>query len=658
MIHTLLYLPIQDHARGSWGNKVQFLLSCFGYAASLGTVWRFPYLCYRNGGATFLIPYFVMMVVIGLPTVFMEMALGQFASEGVITVWKVSPAFQGIGVAIVITMTIVVIYYNVVVMYAIYFMFVSFVNLDDRVPWGSCGNLWNTASCRSEPFPLLTSMDEANRTTTLFKVLYKQPCLDGLLSNISDVYNSTFNSTDDLNSTMIQDDITKSCLIKYTTASEEYWERYVLRLHESVGFEDLGGFSLKNTMCLFLTWLLIFFSLKKGIKSSGKVVYFTATFPYVIMLVLLIRGLTLPGHEKGVAFYMTPQVPRLTEAKVWGDAATQVFYSLSAGFGGVLTMSSYNKFNSNCERDTIIVAFVNCVSSILSGFTVFSILGFMAHTTNQDVENVVDQGPGLAFIAFPEGIAKLPMSSLWAFLFFFMLFTLGMDGQFTQVQTVVSGISDIFPRFLRHHKTAFTAFCCLICFLLGLPMVTKGGIYMLTLIDWYCGSYNVMLVALSEIICIMYVYGVKQFMEDIEMMLGHRPNPYWIFNWVFLTPVTLLFIVIVSATQYTPANYGDYKFPQWAEGMGWCMVVAPVAMILLVMVVQIYKLGPRKAIAPRSSWGPANQENRTGRYFVTSEVPDNHMHSMGTNAAYTGKRTTAGSAKGGSDNPGYDSNRL
>ncbi|XP_046542279.1 sodium- and chloride-dependent glycine transporter 1-like [Haliotis rubra] len=81
---------IMVHARGSWGNKAQFLLTCFGNAASIGTVWRFPYLCYRNGGATFLIPYLIMMLVIGLPLMFMEMALGQFASEGPITVWKVS----------------------------------------------------------------------------------------------------------------------------------------------------------------------------------------------------------------------------------------------------------------------------------------------------------------------------------------------------------------------------------------------------------------------------------------------------------------------------------------------------------------------------------------------------------------------------------------
>ncbi|XP_046542275.1 sodium- and chloride-dependent glycine transporter 2-like [Haliotis rubra] len=277
----------------------------------------------------------------------------------------------------------------------------------------------------------------------------------------------------------------------------------------------------------------------------------------------------------------------------------------------------------------------------------------MADITNQDIENVVDQGPGLAFIAYPESIAKLPVSSLWAFLFFFMLFSLGMDTQFTAMQTIVGGISDVFPRFLRPHKTAFTALCCLLGFLLGLPFVTKGGIYVLTLTDWYCGSYSVMLVCLAEIICIMYVYGVKRFMEDIKMMLGRRPNPYWVINWVFLTPAALLFLLIVSASQYTPAFYGDYKFPLWAEGIGWCMVVAPVITVILIFVVQIFRLGPRKAFVPTPSWGPAGQENRTGRYWASAEVPDGHA--LDSISANTEDKPPA---KCGSDNHGFYSSKM
>lgn len=81
-----------------------------------------------------------------------------------------------------------------------------------------------------------------------------------------------------------------------------------------------------------------------------QVVYFTATFPYVVLFILLIRGATLPGAVDGIIFYIKPNFTKLAETKVWYDAASQVFYSLGITFGGLITMSSHNKFNNNCNR--------------------------------------------------------------------------------------------------------------------------------------------------------------------------------------------------------------------------------------------------------------------------------------------------------------------
>ncbi|RUS76826.1 hypothetical protein EGW08_015412 [Elysia chlorotica] len=591
-----------------------------------------------------------MLVIAGLPLFFIELAVGQFASEGPITVWGMAPAFMGIGYAMIIISAVVSIYYNMIITYAIYYMLVSFVHLDVDLPWENCGQLWNTEKCRDESFPRLEELDRENATAALWREIYDRNCTELKFkqdtwddpsqypkwiedfiayanSSMSvDYYNTTQNITDDLEwETVRKFDGLKGCKIAWESPSEQYWSRYVLQVQDSEDLGDLGNVSLKLLFTLVLAWLLIFGCLMKGIKTSGKVVYFTATFPYVILVVLLVRGLTLEGYEDGIEFYVVPEWKKLKQAKIWGDAATQIFYSLGIGFGGLLTMASYNKFKNNCYRDAILVALINCGTSIFAGFAIFSLLGHMAYVTGQNVKDVATLGPGLAFVAYPDGISRLPASPVWAFLFFFMILTLGMDSQFAMMETVISGISDIFPRYLRKNKTTFTFICCVIGFLLGVPQCMDGGIRVLTLMNDYSGSYNLMVVALFEIICLCYVYGINEFRKDVEMMIGFMPGPYWIVNWFVITPAAVIFIIIISAIQYEVSGYDDQKFESWAEGIGWAMVGVPIFVMVLIMLIQICRLGLKESFSPSATWGPSQPEDRTGRYSpLHTEFDDTH----------------------------------
>lgn len=128
-----------EETRESWGNGVEFLLSCIGLSVGLGNVWRFPYLCYKNGGGAFLIPYLIMLTIAGRPMYFMELCLGQFASLGPLTIWHLSPIMKGVGAAMVLGSIVVCIYYNVVMSYALYYMYSSFSTV---LPWTTCDAQW------------------------------------------------------------------------------------------------------------------------------------------------------------------------------------------------------------------------------------------------------------------------------------------------------------------------------------------------------------------------------------------------------------------------------------------------------------------------------------------------------------------------------------
>lgn len=122
--------------RGNWSNKLDFLLSCLGYAVGLGNVWRFPALCYKNGGGAFLIPYAIFLFVAGMPLFFMELGIGQFSSLGPVEAFgHLCPMLQGIGVGMVIISAIVCIYYNMIIAWTFFYTFASFQKV---LPWSNC----------------------------------------------------------------------------------------------------------------------------------------------------------------------------------------------------------------------------------------------------------------------------------------------------------------------------------------------------------------------------------------------------------------------------------------------------------------------------------------------------------------------------------------
>lgn len=215
--------------------------------------------------------------------------------------------------------------------------------------------------------------------------------------------------------------------------------RNVLEQYKSQGLEGMGNLKPSLAICVFGVFVLVYFSLWKGVKSTGKAVWFTALAPYFVLIVLLFRGISLPGAGEGIRYYLTPQWQKLMETKVWIDAASQIFFSLGPGFGTLLALSSYNKFNNNCYRDALLTSSINCLTSFLAGFVIFSVLGYMAHVQNVDIDKVGLEGPGLVFIVYPEAISLMAGSTFWSIIFFLMLITLGLDSTFGGLEAMITG---------------------------------------------------------------------------------------------------------------------------------------------------------------------------------------------------------------------------
>ncbi|KAK9504504.1 hypothetical protein O3M35_010821 [Rhynocoris fuscipes] len=305
-------------------------------------------------------------------------------------------------------------YYNTIIGWAVYYLVASFRY---ELPWTSCNNPWNTPNC--------TPIQDQNNT------------------NIFSVSPAT-----------------------------EFFQRSVLEQYKSDGLDRMGPIKWSLALCVLSVFLLVYFSLWKGVKSTGKAVWVTALMPYVVLFILLIRGVTLPGATIGISYYLTPEWHKLANTKVWIDAASQIFFSLGPGFGTLLALSSYNKFHNNCYRDAIVTSSINCLTSFLAGFVIFSVLGYMAFVQNKSVDQVGLEGPGLVFIVYPEAIATMTGSVFWSIIFFLMLITLGLDSTFGGMEAMITALCDEYPSLLGRNRELFVAVLLIGVYICALPTTT------------------------------------------------------------------------------------------------------------------------------------------------------------------------------------------
>uniref|UniRef100_A0A673VBP3 Transporter n=1 Tax=Suricata suricatta TaxID=37032 RepID=A0A673VBP3_SURSU len=192
--------------RETWTRQMDFIMSCVGFAVGLGNVWRFPYLCYKNGGGVFLIPYVLIALVGGIPIFFLEISLGQFMKAGSINVWNICPLFKGLGYASMVIVFYCNTYYIMVLAWGFYYLVKSFTT---TLPWATCGHTWNTPDC--------------------VEIFRHEDSLMG----------------------------------------SAFPRNKVLRL--SGGLEVPGALNWEVTLCLLACWVLVYFCVWKGVKSTGKV---------------------------------------------------------------------------------------------------------------------------------------------------------------------------------------------------------------------------------------------------------------------------------------------------------------------------------------------------------------------------------------------------
>ncbi len=380
-------------------------------------------------------------------------------------------------------------------------------------------------------------------------------------------------------------------------------------LHLSKGPWDMGKPVAAITWGLVVVWLLNWIITARGVQKGVEIackIFMPLLF--VLTLVLVARGVTLPGAAEGVKAYLTPDWAKLKDTGVWMAAYGQIFFSLSVGFGIMIAYASYLPEDADIAANAVITGVVNCLYSFVAGFAVFGALGFMAAQTGKPVAEVVKSGPGLAFVAYPKAISQMPAGAmLFGGAFFLTLIVAGLSSSISILEAFASAVQDKFH--VSRFKTC-TALCA-IGFCGSLVFATRGGLYWLDIVDHFLNSYGLVTVGLLECVLVAVVLGPKMLRGHINRTSSFRVGKWWDACICFLTPVILIIMIETSLCGELRKPYSGYDISAITYiGFGWIVRTLIIAWVITSLPWK-KEPAPHTAIESPEIWPPDAQDENS-----------------------------------------------
>ncbi|WP_277454779.1 sodium-dependent transporter [Janibacter sp. DB-40] len=336
-------------------------------------------------------------------------------------------------------------------------------------------------------------------------------------------------------------------------------------------------------LTMIIMWAIIIGVLALGVQTGiGRLALVFIPILVVAFLALVVFALTLDGAGQGLNAFFTPDWAALGDTGVWISAVGQIFFSLSVGFGIMITYASYVSRRTDMTGSGAVVAFSNSGFELLAGIGVFAALGFMAQAAGSSVSEVVSSGIGLAFVAFPAIINEAPAGALLGVLFYGSLVLAGLTSMISIVEVVIGAVRDK----IGISRRAAT-------FVVGVPMAvlstvmfsTTGGLYLLDTMDAFVNSFGIVVVAAVMMLAIAFVFRkLPVLREHMDRIGSIKLKGWWPVLIAVVVPVLLVVMLVQELQSKIAEPYGGYP-AELLNVFGWGMAIAlPIIAIVLSLV--------------------------------------------------------------------------
>ena len=440
--------------RGQWGSKLGFIMAAAGSAVGLGNIWRFPYVTGENGGAAFVVVYLACVLVIGLPLMWCELALGRASGRNPVGAFRETGGglpFVITGVLCLAACFFVLTYYGVIAGWTISY-----------------------------------ALSQVSQTNLVFKEYTADPV-------------------------------------------------YVLPVF---------------ALFIVLTIVIVRAGVEKGIEKWSKILM---PLLFVLMFAVIIRGVTLPGAGAGLEWYLKPDFSKI-DGTVALKALGQAFFSLSVGWGLMITYGSYMSKKQNIVSNGFWVGLADTSVALLAGLMIFPAVFAMGMSP--------DDGTGLAFTTLPAVFAEMPAGWVIGTVFFLLLSVAAVTSSISMLEVPVSYFVD--------EKKSLRPTCAvtvgLVAFVVGIPSaLSNGGNEWLSnielfgqtgffsILDQVFGTLALIIISLMLSIYAGWAWKPKNVIAEIEqgcpwftkpLIGGISPSGVWAFFIKYVCPIVISLVLL------------------------------------------------------------------------------------------------------------------
>ncbi len=319
---------------------------------------------------------------------------------------------------------------------------------------------------------------------------------------------------------------------------------YFTQVGGTSNISDAGFLLIPTTIAVLVVWLIIWFISNKDIdKGIGKASKILIPLLFLIMAVIIAYALTLPGAELGINTLINPKWEMLWDVNIWLAAFSQIIFSLACGEALALTYASYLPENSKLVDNVLYVVASNSIFEICTAFGIFSILGYMSHVSGTHIADLIAEGTGLIFIAFPTIFNVMgSVGRILAPLLFLAILFAGITSAFGLFEPMISSTQDKFGWTRRKTTTVL----CIVGCLVSLMLTTGISSYMVGIIDSFVNKFGVLFLIPIQAIIFGWIYGLENIIPVLNEHSTIKVGRIWMIAIKYVTPIVLFVLWFIG----------------------------------------------------------------------------------------------------------------